>query len=100
MRVAGGVWNSSGSRSFYSDQTMVVHYNDGPEPATAQSKEMKLTSVLLLSERPLLRTGAAGGPGCAHRHTGLRLFRAKPSSPTTAPMTKRSATCRTRSATR
>jgi hypothetical protein len=31
----------SGSRSFYSDQTMVVRENYGPEPATAQSKELR-----------------------------------------------------------
>ena len=34
-------YNSSGSRSFYSDQSMVVRENDGPEPATAQSKELR-----------------------------------------------------------
>ena len=34
-------YGSSGSRSFYSDQTMVVRENDGPEPATAQSKELR-----------------------------------------------------------
>jgi type IV pilus assembly protein PilA len=34
-------YGSSGSRSFYSDQTMVIHENDGPEPATAQSKELR-----------------------------------------------------------
>ena len=31
----------SGSRSFYSDQTMVVRENYGPEPATMQSKELR-----------------------------------------------------------
>ncbi len=31
----------SGSRSFYSDQTMVIRANEGPEPATAQSKELR-----------------------------------------------------------
>ena len=30
----------TGSRTFYSDQTMVVRENDGPEPATAGSKEV------------------------------------------------------------
>jgi len=30
----------TGSRTFYSDQTMVVRENDGPEPATANSKEI------------------------------------------------------------
>jgi len=34
-------YGTSGSRTFFSDQSMVVHYNDGPEPATAQSKELK-----------------------------------------------------------
>lgn len=34
-------YGSSGSRSFYSDQTMVIRENYGPEPATAQSKEMR-----------------------------------------------------------
>jgi type IV pilus assembly protein PilA len=33
-------FNSSGSKNFYSDQTMVVRENDGPEVATAQSKEV------------------------------------------------------------
>ena len=33
-------YGSSGSRSFYSDQTMVVRENYGPEPATASSKEL------------------------------------------------------------
>jgi type II secretory pathway pseudopilin PulG len=31
----------SGSRSFFSDQTMVIRENDGPEPATMQSKELR-----------------------------------------------------------
>jgi len=30
----------TGSRTFFSDQTMVIHENDGPEPATANSKEL------------------------------------------------------------
>jgi len=34
-------YGSSGSRSFYSDQSMTIHENDGPEPATAQSKELR-----------------------------------------------------------
>jgi type IV pilus assembly protein PilA len=34
------VYGTSGSRSFYSDQTMVLRENYGPEPATASSKEM------------------------------------------------------------
>jgi type IV pilus assembly protein PilA len=32
---------STGSRTFYSDQTMAIRENDGPEPATASTKEMK-----------------------------------------------------------
>jgi len=43
------VYGSSGSRSFYSDQTMVIRENYGPEPATASSKEQGVTD------------GAAGG---------------------------------------
>lgn len=35
------VFNSSGSRTFYSDQTMVVHQNYGQEPATVNSPELK-----------------------------------------------------------
>lgn len=31
---------TSGSRSFYSDQSMVIRENYGPEPATANSKEL------------------------------------------------------------
>jgi type IV pilus assembly protein PilA len=34
-------FGTSGSRTFYSDQSMVIHYNEGPEPATPQSKEMR-----------------------------------------------------------
>jgi type IV pilus assembly protein PilA len=34
-------FNSSGSRTFYSDQSMVVHQNYGQEPATANSPEVK-----------------------------------------------------------
>jgi prepilin-type N-terminal cleavage/methylation domain-containing protein len=33
------VYNTSGSRTFYSDQTMTVHQHYGPEPATAQDPE-------------------------------------------------------------
>ena len=33
------VFNSDGTKTFYSDQTMVVRVNYGPEPATASSKE-------------------------------------------------------------
>jgi len=32
---------TSGSRSFYSDQSMVIRENYGPEPATANTKEMR-----------------------------------------------------------
>jgi len=35
------VYNTGGSRTFYSDQTMVVHEHYGPEPATAQDPESK-----------------------------------------------------------
>ena len=34
------VYGTSGSRAFFSDQTMVIRENYGPEPATASSKEM------------------------------------------------------------
>jgi prepilin-type N-terminal cleavage/methylation domain-containing protein len=34
-------FNSSGSRTFYSDQSMVIHQNYGQEPATANSPELK-----------------------------------------------------------
>jgi type IV pilus assembly protein PilA len=34
-------YGSSGSKTFYSDQTMVIRENYGPEPATANSKEMR-----------------------------------------------------------
>lgn len=34
-------YNSTGRRSFFSDQTLVVRENWGPEPATAASKEIK-----------------------------------------------------------
>ncbi len=34
-------YNSSGSRTFYSDQSMTIRQNYGPEPATANSAEMK-----------------------------------------------------------
>jgi len=35
------VYNSSGRRSFYSDQTLVIRENWGPEPATVASKEIR-----------------------------------------------------------
>jgi hypothetical protein len=34
-------YGSSGSRSFYSDQSMVIRENYGPEPATVNSKELR-----------------------------------------------------------
>jgi len=34
-------FGNSGSKCFYSDQSMVVRVNEGPEPATATSKEMR-----------------------------------------------------------
>lgn len=34
-------YNSTGSRTFYSDQSMVIRENYGPEPATATSKELR-----------------------------------------------------------
>ena len=34
-------FGTTGSRTFFSDQTMVVHQNYGPEPATASSPELK-----------------------------------------------------------
>ncbi len=34
-------YNSTGSRTFFSDQSMVIRENYGPEPATATSKEIR-----------------------------------------------------------
>src|SRR5262249_37682306 len=34
-------YNATGSRTFFSDQTMVIRENQGPEPATVQSKEIR-----------------------------------------------------------
>jgi len=34
-------YNSTGSRTFYSDQSMVIHENYGQEPATVNSPEIK-----------------------------------------------------------
>lgn len=34
-------FNSTGRRTFFSDQTMAIHQNWGAEPATAQSPEIK-----------------------------------------------------------
>jgi hypothetical protein len=35
------VFNSTGRRTFFSDQTLVIRQNWGAEPATAQSGEIK-----------------------------------------------------------
>jgi type IV pilus assembly protein PilA len=32
-------YGTDGNKTFYSDQSMVIHENNGPEPATATSKE-------------------------------------------------------------
>jgi type IV pilus assembly protein PilA len=34
-------FGNTGSRTFYSDQSMAIRENDGPEPATASSKELR-----------------------------------------------------------
>jgi hypothetical protein len=34
-------YGTTGNRTFFSDQTMVVRANDGAEPATASSKELR-----------------------------------------------------------
>ncbi len=34
-------YNATGSRTFYSDQSMTIRENNGPEPATPQSKEIR-----------------------------------------------------------
>jgi prepilin-type N-terminal cleavage/methylation domain-containing protein len=34
-------YGTTGTRTFYSDQTMVIRANDGVEPATASSKELR-----------------------------------------------------------
>lgn len=41
LNVNPQVFNSSGRRTFYSDQTLVIRENWGQEPANAQSKEIK-----------------------------------------------------------
>jgi len=33
-------FGTDGNKTFYSDQSMVIRSNDGPEPATATSKEI------------------------------------------------------------
>lgn len=35
------VYNNTGRRTFYSDQTLVIKQNWGPQPATAQNEEIK-----------------------------------------------------------
>ena len=41
LNVNPQVYNSTGRRSFYSDQTMIIRENWGPDPATPQSPELK-----------------------------------------------------------
>jgi type IV pilus assembly protein PilA len=41
VQATPDVFNTSGSRTFYSDQTMEVHEHYGPEPATAQDPVSK-----------------------------------------------------------
>ena len=41
INVVPESYNNSGSRTFYSDQTMVIRQNYGQEPATINSPEMK-----------------------------------------------------------
>ena len=41
INVAPESYGNSGSRTFYSDQTMVIRQNYGQEPATINSPEMK-----------------------------------------------------------
>lgn len=41
INVNPQVFNSSGRRTFYSDQTLVIRENWGQEPASLQSKEIK-----------------------------------------------------------
>ena len=38
------IFNTTGSKTFFSDQTMVIRENDGPEPATASSREMGMAA--------------------------------------------------------
>ena len=35
------IFGTTGSKTFFSDQTMVIRENDGPEPATANSKSIR-----------------------------------------------------------
>ena len=41
LNVNPDTFNSTGRRSFFSDQTLVIRENWGPEPATINSKEIK-----------------------------------------------------------
>jgi len=41
ITASPAIYNSSGRRSFYSDETGVIRHNWGPEPATANSPEAK-----------------------------------------------------------
>jgi len=41
INAAPMTYGTTGTRTFFSDQTMVVHQNYGPEPATANSPELK-----------------------------------------------------------
>jgi type IV pilus assembly protein PilA len=44
------VYNSDGSRTFFSDQTMVIRENYGPEPATISSKETGMAAAAAASK--------------------------------------------------
>jgi len=54
------VYGSDGSKTFYSDQTMVIRENYGPEPATATSHEFGTAAAAGGST-----SGAAAGAGAA-----------------------------------
>ena len=41
ISVVPVAYGKTGSRTFYSDQTRAMRENDGPEPATANSKEIR-----------------------------------------------------------
>jgi type IV pilus assembly protein PilA len=41
IAAAPEAYNATGTRTFYSDQSMVIRENSGPEPATLQSKELR-----------------------------------------------------------
>lgn len=41
VNAAPSVYNSTGSRTFFSDQTLVIRENYGQEPATDKSKELR-----------------------------------------------------------